>query len=97
MKVSRTPLEFEWDKGNQGKNVKHSVTDAECEEVFFDHHKKVGRDVLHSGIEERLILIGKTKHGRLLFVVFAHRKYKIRIISARDLNKKEQYLYEEET
>ena len=91
-------VEFEWDKANKGKNwVKHRVSDAECEEVFFDHLKQLAKDIFHSGLEERYILIGKTKIGRVLFVVFTMRKHKVRIISARDLNRKEQYLYEETT
>ncbi|OGF75946.1 hypothetical protein A3H65_04465 [Candidatus Giovannonibacteria bacterium RIFCSPLOWO2_02_FULL_45_14] len=89
------PLEFEWDKGNQGKNLlKHVVSDEECEEVFFDERKKILKDVLHSGKEERYLLLGQTKEKRILFIVFTIRKNKIRIISARDLNKKELKLYE---
>jgi len=92
------PSEFEWDKGNKGKNwLKHRVSDAECEEVFFDHTKKLAKDIFHCDQEERYILIGKTKIGRVLFVVFTMRKHKVRIISARNLNRKEQYLYEETT
>jgi len=96
MRIFQTPLEFEWDKGNKGKNfIKHQVTDGECEEVFFDGRKKILRDVLHSGKERRYILIGATRIQRLLFLVFTARKNKIRIISARDINKKERNLYEE--
>lgn len=86
---------FEWDSGNKGKNLlKHNVIDEECEEVFFDHNKKMLIDTIHSGVEERYILLGKTKKQRLLFLAFTIRKNKIRIISARDLNKKEYKLYE---
>lgn len=96
MEVLGTPLEFEWDGGNREKNWrKHKVSDVECEEIFFDTRKKVLKDLLHSGKEERYILIGKTKRRRLLFVVFTQRRKKIRIISARILNKKERKLYEE--
>lgn len=90
--------EFEWDKGNAGKNwEKHRVSDEECEEVFFDSYKKVLKDALHSADEERYILIGQTKSNRLLFIAFTLRKNKVRIVSARDLNKKEKYLYEKRT
>ena len=72
------PLEFEWDKGNQGKNLlKHVVSDEECEEVFFDERKKILKDVLHSGKEERYLLLGQTKEKRILFIVFTIRKNKI--------------------
>ncbi|MDP2650708.1 MAG: BrnT family toxin [bacterium] len=97
MRTEKRFSEFQWDKGNTGKNRKHGVLDSESEEVFFDENKVMLKDVLHSGNESRFILLGKTKKGRLLFVVFAKRGAKIRIISARDINKKEKYLYEEKT
>ena len=87
---------FEWDKGNNQKSlVKHEVSNEECEETFFDHHKKIQKDVLHSMNEERYVLIGQTKKKRLLYIIFTLRKNKIRVISARDINKKERKLYEE--
>jgi len=98
MKLLNAVSEFDWDRGNRGKSLKkHGITDEECEEIFFDERKKVLKDVLHSGRENRYILIGKTKKERLLFLVFTIRKNKIRVISARDLNKKERKLYEEKT
>lgn len=96
MRVFREPIEFEWDKGNVDKNlIKHRVKNEECEEVFFDLNKRVLRDPLHSVKEKRHILIGKTKKKRILFIVFTTRKKKVRVISARDLNKKELHLYHE--
>ena len=97
MKILDNPGEFQWDKGNKGKNYqKHKVTDQECEEAFFDQSKKILKDVLHSHVEERYILLGQTKENRILFIVFTIRSGKVRVISARDLNKKENRLYEEE-
>lgn len=90
-------VEFEWDKGNKDKNKKHNVSNNEAEEVFFDRRVKIFPDPTHSLTENRFILLGKTKNGRLLFIVFTNRKNKIRIVSARDINKKEVYLYEEKT
>lgn len=88
-------IEFDWDKGNKDKNLElHNVSDEECEEAFFDPKKKILKDILHSTEEERHILIGKTKLKRILFLVFTIRRNRIRIISARDLNKKEKHLYE---
>ena len=96
MPVFNEPLEFEWDAGNRNKNkTLHGVSNEEAEESFFDPGKKVLRDASHSSDEERYLVIGKTKRERLLFVVFTMRDNKIRIISARDLNKRERYLYEE--
>ena len=91
-------IEFDWDKDNKDKNLKkHGVSDEECEEIFFDPRKKISKDILHSANEGRYILIGKTKSKRLLFLVFTIRKNKIRVISARNLNKKEKHLYEQKT
>lgn len=97
MRISPEILEFEWDGGNTGKNKKHAVEDTQSEEVFFDERKVILKDTLHSGKEERFILLGKTKRGRLLYVVFTRRGKKIRIISARELNRKEVPLYEKAT
>lgn len=95
MRIVKNALEFEWDSGNSEKSERtHGVTDKEAEEPFFDKYKKTFSDTLHSGGEERLRVIGKTKKGRLLFIVFTMRKKKARIISARDVNKKEVQLYE---
>lgn len=95
MKIHRKQLEFLWDKGNIDKNwIKHKVKNSECEEAFFDRNKKELKDILHSEREERQILLGKTKKNRLLFICFTRRIDKIRIISARDVNKKERKLYE---
>lgn len=95
MRLDPGALEFEWDRGNIGKNAKHGVEDFEGEEAFFDERKVLLRDRLHSLGEERFVLLGRTKKERLVFVVFTRRGRRIRIISARDANRKERPLYEE--
>jgi uncharacterized DUF497 family protein len=97
MKTSKSIFEFEWDKGNIEKNKKHKVEDREVEEIFFDEGKVVLKDKIHSGAEERFIILGVTKKKRLLYIAFTKRSKRIRIISARDINKKEKHLYEETT
>lgn len=95
MEFDKDALEFEWDKGNFDKNLlKHNVTNQETEEAFFDTNKVTFPDIIHSSEEERLRIIGKTKKERLLFIVYTKRGKKIRIISARDVNRKEVSLYE---
>jgi len=92
------PLDFQWDKGNTEKNlVKHGVSSGEVEEAFFDENRVTFTDVLHSDDEERFRLVGKTFGGRLLFIVFTIRNQILRVISARDINRKEEYLYYEKT
>ena len=85
---------FQWDKGNTGKNLKHKVKDEEAEQIFFDKNKVISNDISHSQKEKRYIVIGKTRKGRLLFTIFTFRGKHIRIISSRDINKKEVYFYE---
>ena len=89
--VYKEPAEFIWDKGNRGKNLKrHKVGDRECEEVFFDENKQDYPDPRHSNSESRKIIVAKTKEGRPLLIAYTVRKGKVRIISARDLNKKRE-------
>ncbi len=96
MRILEGTLTFEWDKGNKDKNfLKHRVTNQEAEEIFFDPSKKILKNDCYEA-EERYLLIGMTKKERLLFIVFTLRGEKIRVISARDLNKKERFLYEEQ-
>ncbi|SRR5258708_29279447 len=93
-------LHFDWDKGNEKKNwLGHQVTKGEAEAVFFDHNKLDFPDPTHSTLQEkRHIIIGQTKSGRLLFVVYTTRDEIIRVISARDVKKpKEVKLYEKIT
>jgi len=87
---------FEWDEGNRNKNrEKHGVTTEECEQVFFNQPLLVGIDYKHSNKESRFFVLGKTDFERKLFVVFTVRSNKIRVISARDMSRKERKIYEE--
>lgn len=96
MDLFKKPISFEWDSGNREKNwAKHRVANEESEEVFFDSHKRILKQVLYHEEEERFLLVGKTKRERLLLVVFTIRGEKVRVISSRDLNRKERILYEE--
>jgi len=97
MNIWNEPVEFQWDSGNSHKNSKHQVNNTEIEEIFFDPDKVMAPDHKHSKVEQRYILLGKTKQQRLLYAVFTVRDGVVRIISARDVNKKEAYLYEKAT
>ena len=86
---------FEWDEGNFLKNwEKHGVTASECEQIFFNHPLVSGKDLKHSKQEYRYYALGHTDGGRHLFVVFTIRNRLIRVISARDMNRKERKVYE---
>lgn len=86
---------FDWNKGNIDKNWrKHKVTAKECEEVFFNKPLLINFDEIHSKKEKRFHALGRTNKERKLFIAFAFSNKKIRIISARDQNKKERRKYE---
>ncbi|MBN2578409.1 MAG: BrnT family toxin [Pirellulales bacterium] len=86
---------FDWDEGNTGKNwIKHQVSPAECEELFFNEPLVVAPDVKHSQMEPRFYLLGRTDEGRRLFAVFTIRDSLVRVISARDMNRHEKKEYE---
>lgn len=86
---------FDWDEGNVLKNwVKHRVTAAECEQIFFNRPLVVAEDIGHSQAEGRMYALGQTDGGKLLLVVFTFRRNLIRVISARGMSKKERKEYE---
>ena len=85
---------FQWDKSNIEKNwLKHKVNPVECEQIFFNQPLFV-EDLRHSQIERRYYALGRTDNGRLLFVAFTIRKNLIRVISARNMSRKERNKYE---
>ncbi len=87
---------FDWDSGNLRKSeVKHGVTQAEAEEVFFNNPLLVSADDKHSEEESRYLALGKTNKDRGLTIIFTLRQggTLIRVISARDRHRKERHLY----
>ena len=88
---------FEWDAGNARKNDKHGVSMAEAEQVFFNAPLLVLGEVAHSQSEVRLHALGQTDEGRQLHITFTLRQsgQRIRVISARDMHRKERSVYEQ--
>ena len=87
---------FEWDAGNLEKNWgKHRVSRLECEEAFFNRPLVVEADRFHSRVENRYYALGQTSLARHLFIVFTVRDKKIRVISARDMNRRERQVFHE--
>lgn len=89
-------VSFNWDDGNSRKSTdKHSVSQQEAEQVFFNEPLLVLEDVKHSQRELRFHALGHTDTGRLLHITFTFRQNGtlIRIISARDMSKKEKEIY----
>lgn len=89
---------FDWDDGNSRKSAdKHDVSQAEAESIFFNDPLIVVEDAKHSSEEERFHALGRTAQERLLHITFTLRGdgTLIRVISARDMNRKEQRFYEQ--
>ena len=86
---------YDWDKHNTEKILhKHGVLPMECEEALLGDVIVVP-DEKHSSIEQRYNALSATFAGKMLFIVFTIRNKKIRIISARPMNKKEREVYNE--
>jgi uncharacterized DUF497 family protein len=86
---------FDWDDGNIYKNEKkHGLKWQLIEEVFFNEPLLLLEDLKHSENECRCFALGQTDDGGYFFVVFTKREEKIRVISARPMNKKERTVYE---
>jgi len=86
---------FQWDAANAAKIwERHQVAPTECEEVFFNNPLVVATDEKHSASEDRLYALGQTDAARLLFVAFTIRGRLIRVISARDMSRKERKVYQ---
>ena len=86
---------FEWDEQNATKNwLKHRISPFESEQIFFNIPLVVADDKKHSDKEKRFYALGHTNEGRMLFVVFTVRAELIRVISARDMSRKEKEVYQ---
>lgn len=91
---------FHWDEGNAWKSVdRHGVSRAETEEAFLNEPLLIVEDIGHSQSELRFHALGVTNVKRRLHITFTLREgnSKIRVISARDMSRKERDHYEQET
>ncbi len=86
---------FEWDDGYVEKNWEsHRVTPQETEQVFYNRPLIVVDDTKHSHAERRYFVLGQTDKNRALFIAFTVRDERIRVISARDMSRKERKVYQ---
>ncbi|MBM3550287.1 MAG: BrnT family toxin [Alphaproteobacteria bacterium] len=90
---------FEWDQDNARKSIeKHGVSQAEAEQIFANEPLIMTDDLAHNAREPRYHALGRTDATRLLHVTFTLRSNgtRIRIISARDMSRKERLRYEQD-
>jgi len=89
---------FDWDAGNERKSAdKHGVSMSEAEQVFFNQPLLLLEDTAHSAHEQRLHALGVDDEGRYIHITFTIRLKgkKIRVVSARDMHRKERRVYEQ--
>ncbi|MCD9187914.1 MAG: BrnT family toxin [Pyrinomonadaceae bacterium] len=87
-------IRFEWDETKADSNIeKHKVSFETSCEVFFDPFLQ-SKEVELIDNELREVIVGATENLRLLYVAYTLRDDKIRIISARNVTKKERNEYE---
>lgn len=87
---------FDWSRGNAEKIWRtHRVSWEEAEQVFENRPlltKKVTRPDI---AEERWLALGASDAGRRLFLAYTMRGELIRVISARDMSRRERREYSE--
>ncbi len=94
-KILQECIGFDWDQHNIQKNwEKHKVSPVESEQAFFNKPLIIAEDPKHSRTERRFCALGRTDQDRKLFIVCTMRRKLIRVISSRDMNKKERRVYE---
>lgn len=89
---------FDWDDGNARKSKdKHSVSQSEAEQVFFNQPLLILADQKHSQQEPRYHALGVTDDRRQLHITLTLRSAGglIRVISARNMHRKERKIYEQ--
>jgi hypothetical protein len=90
-------MQFDWDPSKADSNLrKHGVTFEEALTVFGDPLAGTMADPDSEG-EFRYVTIGVSALGRVLVVVTAENSHTVRIISAREANRRERWAYEEGT
>jgi hypothetical protein len=90
-------IDFEWGITKAKTNLrKHRVAFSEATTVLRDRLSITIHDPDHSANEDRNITIGASIAGRFLMVAHTDRGDRTRIISARELTRKERKAYENE-
>ena len=89
-------MEFEWDPDKATQNqAQHGVSFPEATTVFDDSYSVAVPDPDHSFDEARYIIVGASHRNRLLMVAYTERGERIRLISARELTRREKEVYEQ--
>jgi uncharacterized DUF497 family protein len=84
--------EFEWDEHNIAHIALHGVSIEDAEGGLSDDGI-VPIDAYWRNDEWRVEVLGSTYGGRVLDIVFTRRGERVRVVTARDANRKERRLY----
>jgi uncharacterized DUF497 family protein len=86
-------VEIEYDSAKARSNLrKHGISFQEAATALLDESAFAMEDVNSEG-EDRWVLLGMSKTGRLLTVVYTLRMHRIRLISARKATRQEVKTY----
>lgn len=89
-------MKFEWDETKHQINIKkHGLTFPEASTAFGDPMALDFDDPEHSEGEYRLLLLALTATSRHVVISYTWDQDTIRLISARDMTKREQKIYQE--
>lgn len=89
-------MKFEWDPAKAALNLRrHGVSFEEASTVFGDQLARTYQDPDDSQVETRELTFGLSRAGRALVVAHCERRDRIRIISAREMTRREKRDYEE--
>lgn len=89
-------MKLDWDTRKAAANLrKHGVSFQEAGTVFGDPMALTFDDPDHSVGERRLLTFGVTRTSKLLIVCHTEEAGVTRIISAREMNRRERRIYEE--
>ena len=83
---------FDRAESNVDHIAEHDVTPEEAEEVFEDP-RRVAVEAYNVPLETRRAILGMTETGRLLHVVYTMRHGLIRVVSAREVTRRNQRRY----
>jgi len=89
-------VEFDWDTRKAAANFrKHGISFQEAGTIFGDPMALTFDDPDHSVGERRLLTFGVSRTSKFLIVCHTEEAGVTRIISAREMNKRERRIYEE--
>jgi len=87
-------VQYDWDAHNEGHVAAHRVTPHEVEEVLANNPIHIETRVDTRSGEDRILELGHTHAGRILFVAWTPRGKLKRLVTAFDANRKTRAAYQ---